>query len=317
MNKDSEIWKQRFLAWLLDDTPFSPDPSDPSAASVNTSVSTSHTLEGEIPRSSGQKPFELGEQSVAHDRFYAVLKRRFRQELEDNLPLLPWETEVQDYPDELWNLHLQSLQLPIVVPDEVLDKIFQACQDRIQSIQQKGRQLVEAVESLFPQYPDQLNDLAGMMLLGAARDDRGDKTWVLGQSLPDSYQEASPQQQMALAVLAADQILFNLLTLELSPHTPEARCQWQTQTGFLKLQAVDQSEAEPTPLILLTVDLPQAGSVRVRTDNSWLRGDRDSAGNLSLHIPILADQLFYPLEVCLDDVAEPLHFSLRWTRDWD
>jgi hypothetical protein len=255
--------------------------------------------------------------------FFSVLKRRLRAELEENPPLFPWETEVQDYPDDLWNLNLKSLQLPVALPESLLEKLFTACQTSLHSVNQKGRQLVQAVESLFPNASLELNDMAGMMLLGAARDEEGGKAWILGQP-PESYEAASPQQQMALTLLAADQILFDLLSLDLSPQNPKATSQWETELGTIVLHAAQaKTQHSQDPCLELIVDLPCSGLVQIEVlqeegQPHWLSQERDNAGTLRWTIPLPQESLnkhsaHIPLRVCLNHNIPTVHFVLRWT----
>ena len=283
----------------------------------------------------------LGEGTMLQDRhFFSVIKRRLRDELEHNPPLFPWETEVQDYPDDLWNLNLKVVQLPVALPQAVLEKLLSACQASIQTVSQKGRQLVQAVESFFPNDPQQLNDMAGMMLLGAARDEEGGKAWILGQP-PQSYETASPQQQMALTLLAADQILFDLLSLDLSPHRPQADSHWETEWGTIALEA-SQSDVLANDVLAsniaasniaanniaalsldLRVDLPCAGVVQIEVlqedgERHWLSQECDRAGTVWWTIPIVAQSLrkhsaHVPIRICLQDHIPTVHFILRWT----
>ncbi|UBF29401.1 hypothetical protein K9N68_17125 [Kovacikia minuta CCNUW1] len=44
--------------------------------------------------------FELGEIPAVQDRFYSLLKQRLQTEIQQNPPLFPWETEVNDYETE-------------------------------------------------------------------------------------------------------------------------------------------------------------------------------------------------------------------------
>ena len=257
--------------------------------------------------------------------FFSVIKRRLRAELEENPPLFPWETELQDYPDDLWDLNLKSVQLPVALPQSVLEQLLAACQASIHAVSQKGRQLVQAVESLFPNDPHQLNDMAGMMLLGAARDEKGGKTWVLGQP-PQSYETASPQQKMALTLLAADQILFDLLSLDVSPHHPQASSQWETDRGTIVLQAA-QSTAETSQTLELRVALPCAGRVQIEVlqengERHWWSQEREDVGSLEWTIPIVAQSLekhcaYVPIRVCLSNNIPTVHFILRWTDEAD
>ena len=258
---------------------------------------------------------------MVQDRFYSILKGRLRREFHDRPPLFPWETEIKDYPDDLWNFNLQSLHLPIALPESILEHIFTACQTSLHSLNQKGRQLVQSVEALFPEYPNQLNDLAGMMLLGAARDQASGKAWMLGQEAPENYDVATPQQQMALALLAADQILFNLLSLDLSPHQGQATCRWETTIGTLVLQA-EQTLEESGSVVHLSVSLPCAGKVEVQVGNHRLSQHRADAGTVSFTIALDAivlqhQSIAYPLTVYLEESENPLPFLLRWTSETD
>jgi hypothetical protein len=257
--------------------------------------------------------------------FFSVIKRRLRHEFEQNPPLFPWETEVQDYPDDLWNLNLKVVQLPVALPQSVLQQLLAACQASIHTVSQKGRQLVQAVESFFPNDPQQLNDMAGMMLLGAARDEEGGKAWILGQP-PESYETASPQQQMALTLLAADQILFDLLSLDVSPHHPQATSHWETEWGTIALQASQSGDAT-APSLDLRVDLPCAGVVQIEVlqedgERHWLSQERDNAGTLEWTMPIATPSLqkhsaHVPIRVCLENHLPTVHFILRWTDQAD
>ena len=254
--------------------------------------------------------------------FLSVLKRRFRAELQDNPPLFPWETEVKDYPDELWSLNLKTLKLPVALPESVLEKLFTACQTSLQSVSQKGRQLVQAVESLFPETPPQLNDMVGMMLLGAARDEEGGKTWILGQ-VPESYDTATPQQKLALTLLAADQILFELLSLDLSPDRPQATCRWETEAGTLTLQA-EYSSSTASASVELIVDLPCGGTVDMDVmgdgQRQGLHQARPNAGTLRWHIPLEGSEslaLQIPIRGTLEHEIPTVNFMLRWTTQVD
>ena len=159
------------------------------------------------------------------------------------------------------------------------------------------------------------------MLLGAARDQASGKAWMLGQEAPENYDVATPQQQMALALLAADQILFNLLSLDLSPHQLQATCRWETTIGTLILQA-DQKLEESGSAVHLTVSLPSAGKVEVQVGDHRLSQNRADAGTVSFTIALDAIVLehkstAYPLTIYLEESENPLPFLLRWTSETD
>jgi hypothetical protein len=311
MAKEVAIWHHNFLKLL----------------ESKTEASTRYNNLGWSPSSIVRhNHLTLGEGTMLQDRhFFSVIKRRLRDELEHNPPLFPWENEVQDYPDDLWSLNLKVVQLPVALPQSVLEKLLSACQASIHTVSQKGRQLVQAVESFFPNDPQQLNDMAGMMLLGAARDEEGGKTWILGQP-PQSYETASPQQQMALTLLAADQILFDLLSLDVSPHHLQASSHWETEWGTIALQASQAGEVTD-PSLDLMVDLPCAGVVQIEVlqedgERRWLSQEQDQAGTVWWTIPIATQSLqkhsaHVPIRVSLGDQIPTVPFILRWTDEAD
>jgi len=211
------------------------------------------------------------------------------------------------------------LQLPVALPESVLEKLFHACQASLHQANQKGRQLVAAVESLFPE-SHQLNDMVGMMLLGAARDEEGGKTWILGQ-VPQSYETASPQQQLALTLLAADQILFNLLSLDLSPSCPQSTHAWETELGTLTLQATVTVSPQTHPSLELIAVLPCSGTLHLGVpqpdgQRQWSSQSRGEAGTLRWTIPLtpgVQPSVQIPLRVCLDHEIPEVNFMVRWT----
>lgn len=271
-----------------------------------------------ISRSSGQEPLKLGAKSVVQGRFYALLKQRLKADAESNLPLFPWETEVCDYDDEVvtswtaasiatWSPQFRQIRLPVDLPAAIMAQLFQRCQDLVQSSRQEGRRLVDAIESLFPEQGFALNDLANTVRLGYSRDGEGLASRLLGLQLPDSYSQASAQQQMTLAMIAAYE-LFSTLTLKLSVHEPQLQRGWETIAGPLQLQAQYSKEANSLQLQAL---LPTAGSLTVRTDDTTTLAHRDHDGPVSLLLSQVQLGQRYELEVELEDVEIPLKFSVQ------
>ena len=141
--------------------------------------------------------------------FEALLKHRLRQEIEPRPPLFPWEKTIQDYPDtlgqeastpSLWLEHLQNLDVPVALPDDVLVEIFNQCQQVARQTWQTGRRLIEAVETLFPDQPQILEHIAGLVSRPAYRSSQPQTLDGL------HYDTASPQQQVALSMMAAQSI---------------------------------------------------------------------------------------------------------------
>ncbi|QYO67682.1 hypothetical protein [Leptolyngbya sp. 7M] len=177
MNKDAEAINQ-FLAWLLQE----PDPatapsgknSSPTAGSEESGTVDlqPHTdpLDSEVEAIGADQPessavftedissLELGEIPAVQDRFYAIIKRRLRAEIERNPPLFPWESRLWDYESEqpdlmgaeamstsFWATQLQALRLPIALPEPILDQIFAECRKLATASLREGVKLVRSL----------------------------------------------------------------------------------------------------------------------------------------------------------------------------
>jgi hypothetical protein len=112
------------------------------------------------------------------NHFEALLKRRLQEEIQNRPPLFPWEKDYQSYPDilnsepslaSIWLDHLKQLEVPCQLPDDVLATLLKQCQQIAQHTRQTGRRLVEAVEVLFPNQPQQLDHIAGLVARPAYR----------------------------------------------------------------------------------------------------------------------------------------------------
>ncbi|MBF2074665.1 MAG: hypothetical protein IGS50_13005 [Synechococcales cyanobacterium C42_A2020_086] len=271
MNNDAEAINH-FLAWLLQE----PDPASSAPSGDHSSQKTGPEESGAVdlqfpyldPLDSEAGPgmptelmessaipfeeissFELGELPAVQDRFHALIKRRLRAEIERNPPLFPWETKLCDYESEvpdvasepaaLWATQLQALNLPIPVPEALLVQLFDQCRQVVQSSVKQGVKLVRVVETLFPNQPQTLNQLAGLVLAAPSRSGsltHSRPTLPDSAQVPSHYNVATSTQQMALALIAARDLL-DLMTLELSPEHPRITRQWLTSTGALTLEA--------------------------------------------------------------------------------
>lgn len=330
MNRDTEIIRDMLL-WLLDDDPNPTDLSSGSALSGSTLEESTSDVAGEFwdpfeseaqsiaeldPHLLGPgfkpQPVSLGEIPAVQDRFQALIKRRLRLEIERRPPLFPWEKEVQDYPDWLgeasaapvWLRHLQELKIPAILPEEVMTTLLKRCQTLAQQPLKSGIRLIQAVESLFPDQPQTLEHVARLVLTPAYRS--GSSV----ENLDLDYATANTQQQVALAMMAAQE-LFKTLSLSLSVKSPETQQQWLTTAGLLTLTAT-YDPALPEQLQMRAV-LPEAGYLQWGESGSEVRTERSQSGELILQLDRPEPGQIYSLEVGLaTSQSEPLQFALYW-----
>jgi hypothetical protein len=248
--------------------------------------------------------FEPGETPAVQDRFHSLLKRRLQMEIESKPPIFPWETEGgYDYDAERvatpervtsWTTQLNSLNLPVPMPERVLAHLFSQCQTVMQSSLQEGARLVRAVESLFPGQDAALNQLAGFVLASPVRS--GAIAPPLqnapGASFPLNYDVATAPQQMALSLIAAREIIESL-TLKVSSQQSVQR-QWQMTAGTLNLTAEYEAVQKR---VRIQGQLPAAGKVDLKGQGIQATASRSDAGSFSLELYDLE-----PNQSCLLDV---------------
>jgi hypothetical protein len=334
MNKDAEA-VENFLAWLskepsstvtapsgksfdrqkIESDGFSaadlqsvPDPLDSESVAVRLTDSTESS---NFPVEEFSF-FEPGETPAVQDRFHSLLKRRIRAELELKPPIFPWETEGYEYDSErvatservlAWATQLQSLNLPVPMPERVLAQLFSQCQTVMQSSLQEGAKLVRAVESLFPGQDTALNQLAGFVLASPARSGAIApplKNSPGSANFPSNYDSATAPQQMALSLIAAREIIESL-TLKVSSSQPVQR-QWQMASGTLDLAAEYDVAMKR---VRIQGQLPAAGKVDFKAQNSQATAHRSSAGSFSLELFDLEPNHSYWLDVQLQDADQP------------
>jgi hypothetical protein len=247
--------------------------------------------------------FEPGETPAVQDRFHSLLKRRLRNEIELNPPVFPWETEGYEYDAELeaepvsagrWRL---SLNLPVPMPERVLSQLFRQCQVVMKQSLQEGKQLVQAVTTLFPGQDAALNQLAGMVLASPNRS--GAIAPLKGAGFPADYDSATPPQQMALSLLAAKEIIESL-TLNVTAGQPVER-QWQMVGGMLSLVAEYDAT---TRKVRVQGHLPGAGKVDFTGTTTQATAQRSEAGEFSLELFDLQPNQSYLLDVQLAGTEE-------------
>lgn len=322
MKRDTEIIRD-ILLWLLTDPKPTGSTASGNALNVSLFEEGSATVSGDfwdpfeseafaiaalspglLPPGPNPYPLSLGEIPAVQDHFQALIKRRLRLEIERRPPLFPWEHEVQDYPEwvareaaPLWLEHLRSLTLP-TLPDDVMTALLERCQSLAGQPLKTGVRLVKAVEALFPEQPQTLENVARLVLTPAYRSSRTE--------LPSlDYEAANTQQQVALAMLAAQEI-FNALSLPLSPQAPSAERQWTTSLGVLTLTATYQPNGHR---IQVQAVLPQAGYLQLADSHT----ERSLPGEVVAVLEAPVSGQVYPLTVgLLETEVEPLRFSLLW-----
>ena len=269
---------------------------------------------------------KLGEIPAVQERYYALLKRRLKTEIQQHPPLFPWETdEIFDYEAEIldssageivptkrvWLPQLHSLNLPVPLPEQILAQLFALTNKLINSSLREGEMLVRAVESLFPGQTDQLNNLARLTIATPARSaatalERLSKT-ALG--LPDRYDDANPTQQMLLSMLAAREMVL-ALTINLSPTKPCQERQWLTAAGMLKLKVNYQDQS-----LKVQACLPDGAVAYLSGNQQVQRAQQEQRGWVSLELDAPEPEQTYFLEIqlaCGDDF-EPLTFAISMT----
>lgn len=307
MNHDFEARKTSLLKLLhrfglvdqIDSSePFAPNPS-------HDSVTSGMPLD--LLADSLSKP---GDIPAVQDRFHALLKRRLLIEAQQKPPLFPWEKEGVEYDPEparleeldgglaasVWIAQVRQLQLPVSMPESVLTELLARCQAVLFSPLREGAKLVRAVDALFEGQAQLLNDIARYVMVSPARSSLTlqDLITAAGSEMPDSYDGAIETQQMAMALLAAREIL-STLSLTVSPAQPIER-EWITELGAVMIQL----ELAGTRL-QINADLPCGGSLQFQGNQVRSTVDRDDAGRLSLEIREVSPDSVYPLEVRLGE----------------
>lgn len=299
-------------------------PSNLSQAAHNRTWAESETIQAHDTTQQGDqtRPYNLGEMPTVQNRFQAILKRRLQLEIERHPPLFPWETDISDYepdspdvvaeswvpPVHLWMPQMAQLTLPFSMPEKVLAQLLDACCEAVYSRRQLGAKLVNAVENLFPNQFQSLNQLAGIMLLSTSPGRLGDASRQL-QPEPRNYETAANEQKMVMALLAAREII-SALTVPLSPTQTPVERQWQTAAGTVTVQAEYQMDAG-VPKLRVISRLPRGGSLTLRTPQASAVTQRTYPGYLSVESFDLQPNQSYPLEIRFHDSEQtPLIFAI-------
>jgi hypothetical protein len=341
-DNSSNALYNRLLSWLLDDAASptadvsnlgEPDeegarePEESMAASsfiphpseaVDLEMDELEPLESEdldfVPYSLGEaascrQPLDLGETPTMQNRFQRLMKARLQLEIENRPPLFPWETEINEYKSEavevlplrmpaihLWMPQLAQLSLPAPMPEKILAQLLKACTEAMQSSLQQGAKMVQAVKTLFPEQPETVNQLAGLVMMYPSRSAQEKRLFTSG------YEEATSEQQMALSLLAAREIL-NALTLAVSSDRPQVERQWQTSAGTITVQAEYQFQGNLRQ-VRVQSKLPRGGSLTLQTPQASATAQRAYPGYLSVESFDLLPNQAYPLEIRLAELGQ-------------
>ncbi|MBK1986884.1 PatU [Sphaerospermopsis aphanizomenoides BCCUSP55] len=230
--------------------------------------------------------FQLGEIPTVQERFQAVVKRRLQVEIQNHPPLFPWESQLIDYPEFVeessialvpawgWLAQQSKLNLPVSLPDKIFQQLMEKCQLLLTSSLPLGPKLVQAVESIFPEDYQLINDLAGLVLRSSYRSVDALETIPHIQS---DYSDLQPRQQMALSLIAAKQLLENL-TLPISFTNPVIEKQWQTNSGTLSIRVELQALGKQTKLCVHG-ELPTSGVLKLHENSTPGIGSTSAGGN--------------------------------------
>jgi hypothetical protein len=275
---------------------------------------------------SGTFPFEeslfRSGEPLVQDRFYNLMKHRLRAEIEQNPPRFPWEIEALDYEEQaevmqavaqaaaaapLWSTQLQTLSLPVPMPDAVLAQLFDHCQSIVQLSLKEGAKLVQAVVELFPNKADSLNHLAGLVLTtpyrsGSSLPQSGAQPGIQPSAgFPSHYDQATEPQQMALSLIAARTIL-EATTFRLSASQPKVERQWQTAIGLLTLEAqyIPQEHR-----VRIFGQLPGQGGIYLKGKAAEAVAQCAHAGELGVELSQLEPNQTYSLTVHLNNTEQP------------
>ncbi|MCL2930835.1 MAG: hypothetical protein MGG11_00580 [Trichodesmium sp. MAG_R03] len=264
-------------------------------------------------------PITLGEVPTVYHRFESLLQNRLKTEIESKPPLFPWEksgydtdypdVEAQDWasPIPLWasqmkNIRWRNLSIPLT--DNVFAQLLQSCQEAVQSNLLPGSRLVKAVDNLFPGQSQSLNNLAALVLVGQTRD--GELTFNQVQT----YDTATPRQQMLLSLLAAKDILSSL-TFICHLNKSVVKKQWETAVGWVNIEAKYYiPEDRSSTSLWIKGDLPEAASLKLQGGEAQTTSQRSDPGTVWVELFDPQPEQKYELTIKLLNWEEPLKFAV-------
>ncbi len=319
MNSDTESLQNQLLAWLLADNATTEEDFLVESEVINGATRyEEHTASTSGASSSENMPdlFQLGEIPAVQTRFQAVLKRRLQNQIQDNPPLFPWETQLVDYPDYIdntsmswvpawgWAAQQSKLSLPILMPEKIFQQLLARCQELLTFPVPLGAKLVGVVESIFPNEPQTLNDLAGMVLRSPYR---SADTLERIPTVEGSYSDLQPRQQMALSLLAAKQLLEDL-TIPVDAAQEVVQKEWLTSVGSINLRFQYNQE---TDKLRVEAELPRIGKLKFGGNTSAKVAESSDKGIVSLELNSVKKGSTYTLSVELQEIDDqPLTFAI-------
>ncbi|MDY6805857.1 MAG: hypothetical protein SXA11_18920 [Cyanobacteriota bacterium] len=334
-NKDAEAFERWLLNWLLPEEVSEStergeeenfDPSiDTNNLSMELDLDSIDPLEledDEFLRDYNEQLAGEERPMLVENRVQTLLKKRLKTEIEQKLPMFPWEEEIQDYqtdypdleftkwvpPAHTWTAHKQNLRwgrLSIPTTENVFAQLLDSCQNLLLSQMQDGAKMVMAVDGLFPGQSKLLNDMSNQVLLGARRDN-------LDPSLiPSNYEDANSYQQMLLSLLAAKDII-NSLTIPCKANEPTAPRHWETALGTITLQAEYRaSETGSDSCLRIKATMPAAGKLQLKGNEKVVGQQRTEKGVLEVQLLNPQPGQTYELNVGFNDCfVKPLRFAV-------
>ena len=320
MNSDTESLQNQLLAWLLaedasTEEDFLVESEEINGAKTNSTNTASTSGASESEDMPYPFQFQLGEIPAVQTRFQAVLKRRLQNQIQDNPPLFPWESQLVDYPDYVdspsiawvpawgWAAQQSKMSLPIPMPEKIFQQLLARCQELLTFPMPLGAKLVGAVESLFPSEAQALNDLAGMVLMSPHR---SADTLEKSTTLEGSFSDLQPRQQMALSLLAAKQLLENL-TLTVDAAQEVVNREWLTDVGTVTLRVKYDADAEK---LIVEAQLPSKGNLKLEGETTSAVATSTSR-IVNLELNSVVPGASYTLSVELQDMdTQPLTFAI-------
>lgn len=267
------------------------------------------------------RPLTSGEVSTVYNRFEAVLQRQLKAKIETKPPRFPWESSLLNYdaeypevevnnwfPPNLWASQMKNIKwggLNIPLTEDVFAQLLQSCQDVLSDLR-PGSRLVRAVDSLFPNESQSLNDLAGLVLVGGTRDGE------LVSNRITAYETATPKQQMLLSLLAAQEIISSL-SLVCYLNGSVTRREWQTALGWVNIEAkyYVPEGGSGACLRIKGDELPEAASFRLEGGGVEATAQRSDAGSLCVELFDLQPEETYQLIIKFLNCEQSLKFVVR------
>lgn len=250
--------------------------------------------EFDYPYGHESQPLTPGEVPTVYNRFETLLQKRLKTKIEAKPPRFPWESNLVNYdaeypelevnnwfsPMNVWSSQMKNIKwgkLSIPLTENVFAQLLQSCQE-VSSDLLPGSRLVRAVDSLFPNQSQSLNDLAGLVLVGSNRDGE-----LISHNIA-SYNTATPKQQMLLSLLAAKEIISSL-SLTCCLNGSVTKREWQTALGWVTIEAeyyIPQNHS--SACLKIKGQLPGAASFQLQGRGVEATAQRSDAGTLCVEL---------------------------------